>query len=40
MRTEPDLHRKATLYAKSKGINLNTVITDALEKYLSKSDSV
>lgn len=40
VRTGPDLHRKATLYAKSKGINLNTVITDALEKYLSKSDSV
>lgn len=40
VRTGPDLHRKATLYAKSKGINLNSVITDALEKYLSKNDNV
>lgn len=38
VRTGTDLHRKATLYAASKGLNLNTVITDALEKYLSAND--
>jgi len=30
-----DLHRKAALFAKSKGTNLNKVVTEALEKYLS-----
>jgi predicted HicB family RNase H-like nuclease len=35
VRTRTDLHRRAALYAKSKGTNLNTVVTDALEKYLS-----
>lgn len=35
VRTGPDLHRRAVLFAKSKGTNLNAVITDALEKYLS-----
>ncbi len=38
VRTGSDLHRKATLYAKSKGVNLNTVIADALEKYLTNSE--
>ena len=33
--TGPDLHRRAVLFAKSKGTNLNSIITDALEKYLS-----
>jgi len=35
VRTGSDLHRKAALYAKEKGLNLNKVITDALEQYLS-----
>lgn len=35
VRTGTDLHRRAMLFAKSKGTNLNSVITDALEKYLS-----
>ena len=40
VRTGPDLHRKAVLYAKSKGTNLNSIITDALEKYLSARERV
>jgi len=35
VRTGPDLHRRAVLFAKDKGTNLNSIITDALEKYLS-----
>jgi predicted HicB family RNase H-like nuclease len=35
VRTGTDLHRRAVLYAKSKGANLNSIIADALEKYLS-----
>ncbi len=34
VRTGPDLHRRAALFAKSKGLNLNTVVTEALETYL------
>ncbi|MEK6765905.1 MAG: toxin-antitoxin system HicB family antitoxin [Planctomycetota bacterium] len=30
-----DLHRKAALYAKEKGLNLNKVVTEALDQYLS-----
>ena len=37
VRTGPDLHRRAALYAKSRGTNLNSVITDALEKYLNSA---
>ena len=40
VRTGPDLHRKAVLFAKSKGTNLNSLITEALEKYLSNNESV
>ena len=40
VRTGPDLHRKAALFAKSKGTNLNSIITDALEKYLSAVEGV
>ena len=40
VRTGPDLHRKAVLYAKSKGTNLNSIIADALEKYLSANEGV
>jgi predicted HicB family RNase H-like nuclease len=35
VRTGTDLHRRAVLFAKSTGTNLNAIITDALEKYLS-----
>jgi predicted HicB family RNase H-like nuclease len=35
VRTGSELHRKATLFAKEKGVNLNKVITDALDQYLS-----
>jgi len=35
VRTGSDLHRKATLYAREKGLKLNNVVTEALEKYLS-----
>jgi len=35
VRTGSDLHRKAALFAKIKGTNLNKVVTEALEKYLS-----
>jgi len=34
------LHRKAVLFAKSKGTNLNSIITDALEKYISTNEGV
>lgn len=40
VRTGPDLHRRAMLFAKSKGTNLNSIITDALEKYLSTNEGV
>jgi len=35
VRTGSDLHRKAALFAKTKGTNLNKIATEALEKYLS-----
>ncbi len=35
VRTGSDLHRKASLYAKEKGLNLNSVVTEALEEYLA-----
>ena len=35
VRTGSDLHRRAALFAKEKGINLNTVVSEALEKYIS-----
>jgi predicted HicB family RNase H-like nuclease len=38
VRTGTDLHRRAMLFAKSKGTNLNSIITDALEKYLSATE--
>jgi predicted HicB family RNase H-like nuclease len=37
VRTGSDLHRRASLFAKQKGINLNTVVTEALERYISTS---
>jgi len=39
VRTGPDLHRRAVLFAKNKGTNLNSVIAEALEKYLSTSET-
>ena len=35
VRTGTNLHRRAALIAKSKDTNLNKIVTDALEKYLS-----
>jgi predicted HicB family RNase H-like nuclease len=37
VRTGSDLHRRASLFAKERGINLNKVVTEALQKYLSMS---
>lgn len=37
VRTGSDLHRRASVYAKSKGKNLNQVVIEALEQYLSAS---
>jgi len=34
VRTGSELHRKATLFARAKGTNLNKVVAEALEKYL------
>lgn len=39
VRTGSDLHRKAMLLARSKGTNLNSIIVDALEKYLSPTEN-
>lgn len=33
-----DLHRRAMLYAKRRGLNLNTVVSDALRRYLERED--
>ena len=33
-----DLHRRAMLYAKRRGMNLNTVVSDALRRYLDRDD--
>jgi len=33
-----DLHRRAMLYAKRRGINLNTVVSDALRRYLEREE--
>ncbi len=38
VRTGSDLHRKATLHAKAKGMNLNKVVTEALEQYLTHAE--
>jgi predicted HicB family RNase H-like nuclease len=35
IRTRTDLHRRAAMVAKARGTNLNTIVTDALERYLS-----
>jgi len=33
-----DLHRRDTLYARRQGINLNTVVSDALRRYLERDE--
>ena len=33
-----DLHRRAMLYARRRGINLNTVVSDALRRYLERDE--
>ena len=35
VRTGSDLHRKAVQFAKVKGTNLNRLVSEALEKYIS-----
>ena len=35
VRTGSELHRKAVLFAKIKGTNLNRLVSEALEKYIS-----
>jgi predicted HicB family RNase H-like nuclease len=39
VRLGPDLHRRAALIAKNKSANLNTIVVDALEKYLDSSQN-
>ena len=36
VRTGSDLHRRAVMQAREKGVNLNRLVTEALEEYLSK----
>ena len=36
IRTGSDLHRRAVMQAKEQGLNLNRLVTEALEKYLSE----
>ena len=40
VRTGPELHRKAAIYAQKKNMNLNNVIINALESYLSKKSNL
>jgi predicted HicB family RNase H-like nuclease len=35
-----DLHRKAMILAHRKGLSLNTVVSDALRRYLDREDQV
>ncbi len=35
-----DLHRRATLFAMSRGTNLNTVVSDALRNYLDRESGI
>jgi len=34
------LHRRAMLFARRRGLNLNTVVSDALREYLDQKDRV
>ncbi len=36
VRTGSNLHRRAALYAKEKGVNLNNVVMEALKQYLAQ----
>lgn len=36
IRTGSDLHRRAVMQANERGINLNRLVTEALERYLSE----
>ncbi len=38
VRPGPDLHKRAMLYAKRQGVNLNTVVSDALRRYLDREE--
>ncbi|MCB9949157.1 MAG: type II toxin-antitoxin system HicB family antitoxin [Rhodospirillaceae bacterium] len=33
-----DLHRRAMLFARRRGVNLNTVVSEALRRYLDRED--
>ena len=33
-----DLHRRAMIYAKRRGMNLNSVVSDALRRYLERDE--
>lgn len=37
VRTGPELHRRAVLYAQTKNTNLNKIVIEALENYLQKA---
>ncbi|MCG9890387.1 MAG: type II toxin-antitoxin system HicB family antitoxin [Thermosynechococcaceae cyanobacterium MS004] len=39
VRTGSDLHRRATLSAQQQGMNLNRLVTEALEQYLQQSST-
>ena len=38
VRTGSELHRKVAIYAKEQGVNLNKVVTEALEQYLANAN--
>ena len=40
VRAGSDLYRRAVLFAREKGINLDRVVTEALEKYLSEKSKL
>lgn len=40
VRPGPDLHRRAMLFAKQRGTNLNTIVSDALRRYLDREEHV
>ena len=39
VRPGKELHRRAMIHAKRKGLNLNTVVSDALRKYLDSDEA-
>lgn len=40
IRPGPDLHRRAMVFAHREGLNLNTVVSEALRRYLDREDQV